>query len=140
MDEDQSLDDFKYNIALTNVCYNIKKRLNLSENSKVYVDWTKKLLQNVTKSLDSIMSIKKGTTYFITPHLTDIINSYIGINEIYQVHLEDIEKLKNDFLLMSNKLDDLKENPQKFYKTKDSEKIFNFLDKLSVSFLEFSCN
>jgi hypothetical protein len=140
MKEDENLNNFRYNIALTNICYNIKGRLNLSENSKIYIDWTKELFQNVTKSLDSIVSLKEDEGYFITPHLTDIINIYLGDNNSRSFLLSDVEKLRESFQLMSNKLDNMKTNPHKFYKTKDSEEIFNFLDKLSASFLKFSCN
>lgn len=132
MESEESLEDFKYNIAFSNICYNLNKKLSLNENSKKYIGLAKEYFDNVGKSLDSILSLKDNEGYFVTPHLKEVIEC--SGRTTSNIQLEDISKLKEEVLLLSNKLDNLKTNSQDFYKTKDSEDLLKFLSKLIPSF------
>lgn len=120
-------DDFKYHIVFKSICYNLKGKLDLSENSKKYIDQAKELFQSVIKSLDSMLDNSEDSTYHFTPHLKEIIKySWQKLPKTQ----EEIEKLKEKCFLVINNLDNLKKNPHEFYKTKDSKKILSLSDKL----------
>jgi len=117
------LEDFKYNIVFKSIIYNIKGRKNLSENSKIYIDWAQELFQSVAKSLDSMLD----KSYYFTPHLKEIIKCS---GEKIPKTKKEIIKLNKKFSLVINNLNNLKENPHKFYETKDAEEMLSLVDKL----------
>jgi len=126
--DDEKSDDFKYNIVFKSICYNIQKKKDLSENSKIYVDWAKELFQNCAKSIDSIIYADNGEGYFDTPHLKEIIKCSV---KKFPKTIEDFKKLKEKFSLVINYLDTLKKDPQKFYGTEESDKMLSLINKLS---------
>lgn len=130
MEEAERLEDFKYNIVFNNI-YSIilKRKRNLSENSKIYIDWAKELFQSVTKSLDSILDTSKDSSYHFTPHIMEIIE-YIR-KDTSKMSSQDAIELKGKVSLIINSLDDLKKNPNKFYESKYSEDLLTLSDELS---------
>jgi hypothetical protein len=128
MEEAECLENLKYLIAFNSICYRIKGNMYINENSKRYINLAKEFFQIVTKSLDSILDSDKEKAYHIAPHLSKIINN-CGKNSS-NLSSKDVEELKDRFSSIPNKLDNLKTNPNEFYKTKDSEEIFNLLSKL----------
>jgi len=128
MEEAEHLEDFKYNLVFNNIYHIIMRRKrNLSENSKIYIDLAKELFQSVTKSLDSILDTDKDKPYHIPPHLKEIIEC-TGKDSL--INPQEVIELKEKFSLIVNNLDNLKKDPQKFYGTKDSTEILDISSKL----------
>ena len=129
MEEAEHLEDFKYNLVFNNIYHIIMRRKrNLSENSKIYIDLAKELFQNVTKSLDSILDTSKDSSYHFTPHLKEIIEC--AGKDTSKMSSQEIIKVKEKVSSIINNLDNLKKDPHKFYGTKDSKEILSLSDKL----------
>lgn len=127
MEEAEDSNNFRYIIMFNNIYYKIKGKLDLSEDSKIYIRWAKELFEKVTKSLDSRLNPKKYKSYFYTPNLKEIIKCF---EEKLPKTKKEAMELKKKFSSVICNLDDLNSNPQAFYKTDDSKNIFNSLEKL----------
>ncbi|MCX6750677.1 MAG: hypothetical protein NTZ83_04425 [Candidatus Pacearchaeota archaeon] len=120
-------DQFAFEIAFNHVCYLIENKSNLNNNSEIRIEQAKQYFQSAKTSLDSI--VKSGYEYSSqTPYLKEIIK-YCG-KDISKISSKDVNELKGELSSVLNKLDNLKKNPQEFYKTDDSEELFGFLTGL----------
>ena len=121
------LDNLRLNIAFRDVQHLIEnKENNLSQSSEVYIGWAKEYFQNATKSIDSMLNFESSETYFITPHLLEIIRSFKE-NENSD-SIQKAKEIRTKFNYIIKSLDSLKENPREFYNTKDSEVILNYFN------------
>ncbi len=123
MDE-KSLDNLRLDLAFNNVIYLIEnKNTNLSRSSKVYIGWAKQYFQNATKSIDSMLSLESSESYFITPHLLEIIKHFK--ENVNSDSIQKAKSIRTEFNYIIKSLDSLKENPEKFYNTENSQIILN---------------
>ena len=123
MDE-KSLDNLRLDLAFNNVIYLIEnKNTNLSRSSKVYIGWAKQYFQNATKSIDSMLSLESSESYFITPHLLEIIKHFK--ENVNSDSIQKAKSIRTEFNYIIKSLDSLKENPEKFYTTENSQIILN---------------
>jgi hypothetical protein len=129
--EEVNLEDFHYNIAFNSICYNIKGKLNLTETSKIYIEWAKEYFENVKKSLDSILN-PQTKMFHITPHLKEVLECSKKYRE--KISLDEVKRFREKIISLDKNLSRLSKNPQKFYNTKDSEEVFNFINKIVPCF------
>jgi methyltransferase-like protein len=127
--EEEIQDDFGYELAIGSILWNIEKREKLSDVSKLYIDWVKGYFQEINKTIDSI-SYKD---YIFTPHFIEVVQS-LADKPQKEISIEDLVKYKDEFNSINTKLENLKTNPQEFYKSKDSEYISNFMNKIHPLF------
>jgi hypothetical protein len=125
----EELDDFAYELGIASILYDIEKKSDLNDIQRLHIDWVKGYLQRVNKTLDSILD----KSYISTPHFKEVLLAIANKPE-KDISREDIINYKQEFSLMENKLDNLKTNPKEFYKTEDSEYIFNFINKIEPFF------
>jgi hypothetical protein len=48
-------DNFKYEVAIANVLWDIEKKSELNPTQKLYIDWVKGYIKRVTETLDTIL-------------------------------------------------------------------------------------
>jgi hypothetical protein len=120
-----AFDDFRHYVTFHSICYNIEKKENLNSNSQIYIQWAKDYFSDVTKSLDSMIDPEVG--YYFTPHLLDLIKVD---HKKKRFSKQDASKMKLKINSLIDKLDKMKEDPDKFYKTKDSKEVFDFFKKI----------
>ena len=107
MTEDEIQDDYAYKVAIASVIYNIENRNDLSDISKVYIDWISEYIQRVNKTLDSILD----ESYIFTPHFVEVVRALANKKDLFK---DEISKHKEEFNLINSKLDKLKTNPKEF--------------------------
>jgi hypothetical protein len=127
MTENEIQDDYAYKVAIASVIYNIENRNDLSDISKVYIDWISEYTQRVNKTLDSILD----ESYIFTPHFVEVVRALANKKDLFK---DEISKHKEEFNLINSKLDKLKTNPKEFYESADSEYIFKFIKKIEPFF------
>jgi hypothetical protein len=125
--EEEIQDDFGYELAIGSILWNIEKREELSNPSKVYIDRVREYIQGINKTLDSILD----ESYISTPHFVEVVRALADKKTLFP---KEIPKYKEEFNLINSKLDNLKKDPKKFYDTKDSGYIFNFMKKIEPFF------
>jgi hypothetical protein len=121
--------DSGYELAIGSILWNIEKREELNDTSKLYIDWVKGYIQKVTKTLDSILD----EIYIPTPHFVEVVRA-LADKPREKISIEDLVNYKQEFNSINSKLDNLKANPKGFYGTKDCEYIFNFMKKIEPFF------
>ncbi|MCX6750678.1 MAG: hypothetical protein NTZ83_04430 [Candidatus Pacearchaeota archaeon] len=126
--EDDEFDNFKYEVAIASILYDIERKGELNDTCKLYIDWVKGYIQRINKTLDSILD----ESYISTPHFVEVVKALA--NKQKDIPKEDIPKYKEEFNSINSKLDNLKKNPQEFYNTKDSKYIFDFMKKIEPIF------
>ena len=126
---ENEFDHFKIQISLDTICYMIKEKKELSENSKIYIEWINKYFKNVTTSLDSILNYtSKG--YFMTPYLKEIIE-YSGKNTS-NIYYEELKEVKEKFSSIVAQLEELKKDSKKYYNRKNSRDLLEFFNKIKL--------
>lgn len=129
MEEYEKIGDLGYGVAIESILYSIEGKKDLTDVRKTYIDWTKGYIERINGSLDSILD----ESYIFTPHLIEMIETLSGKSK-EKISIEDIVRCKEEFSLMSDKLENLKTNTQEFYKSEDSKYIFNFMKKIKPFF------
>jgi hypothetical protein len=136
------LESFNNYITFEYVCGCILEEKILNEDSIFYINSARKFLKKTTKSLDSILNIKlnirEDEDFYIQSPLKDIIDIY-G-KDASKISADDFIELKEMFSSIINKLDNLKENPKKFYNTEDADITFDFLMELLPCFTQVYVN
>jgi len=117
---------FEDELVFNSIVYAItNRRTDFSETALIYLDETKEFFGNIVKSLESIIDEKK---HFIFEDLCKMLK--LAGYKCSNFSKKDIKKMTDNFRNTINQLDELRQNPQEFYRTKDAHKLSIFCEKI----------
>ena len=120
------VESFKDESAFNSVVYSItNRRTDFSETALIYLDETKEFFGNIVKSLESIIDKKK---YFIVEDLSKLLK--LAGYKCSNPSKKDIKKMADGFRNTINQLDELRQNPNEFYRTKEAHELSIFCEKI----------
>ncbi len=109
------------------VAYQIEhNEINFSDTGRIYVGTIKVFFDNIERELESIVNPKQD--YFLVDNLKRLHEIIGGEKDFSKKGIENtIQKIDK----IKKQLDNLVENPKEFYKSKDSEELFNLCKKIN---------
>lgn len=126
------MEDFDNFLVFRYISDSILEGNQLNETYKAYIYSAKKFIKKTSRSLDFVFDIKRrikeDEDFDIDPNVKQVIECCK--KDITKISLDDLIEVKETLASISNGLDNLKEDPRKFYESNDAEKVFDFIEDL----------
>jgi hypothetical protein len=130
------MDKFEIGIIFKNISYLITNKITkLSDSSKANLIKSINFFNELIKSLDSLnysaqINEKENNSYIFFPNLQELVSSVPNIPQ--NINKKEILFAKKYFLDIINQIENLKNDPEKFYAGKRSEQLKTLADKLAL--------
>ncbi len=120
-------------LAFTGIRNLIRNNKNeLDEKSNNYIDIAKYYFNNAMNSMEPLINQASNKSYVITPSLVQTIK-YFEERDISDP-VQRAKRIQENFEKIISSLDELKQNPQSFYRSEDSDLIGVYFNKFSKFF------
>jgi hypothetical protein len=136
----EAIEKFEIEIVFNNINYLIlNKSTKISANSYFYLEKSIFFFNSLIKSLDSldsgpVTSDLRDNYYSFFPSLKEVVSSVP--NTSVNISKVDIINMKKYFTEIINDINNLKTNPDRFYRSKKSAELMNFAEKMKMIYSE----